>query len=109
KPVGARDLERRAPRAVEDELVRILRDRLGEERLRIAARGPGEALPERIAEDARGLLRLREAVGGNLALERAILHRARAGIVDAVQELARDAKRRRHDAAGISRVHALGE
>jgi hypothetical protein len=90
KTVGSRDRQCGAPRAIQDQLHGIRAHRLREDPV-IAATAPRETPPQRFAQDPRGLLRLRQSIGGDIALERGIQDRACARIVDAVQKLARDA------------------
>src|SRR5438105_132214 len=76
--------------------------------MRAAAR-PGKALPYRVAENFRGLLRLREARRRNVAIESGGSDGAGARVIDAIEQLADDAERGGNHAAGIARVHALAQ
>ena len=80
---------------------------VGDHRLRV----PRERIfaHDEIAEDAGGLCRLRLALGGNRRVEFVRKDPAGAGILEPVEECARDPERRGNDAAGVARVHALGQ
>ncbi len=60
-------------------------------------------------EHGRGALRLLDALARNRRVEGRVLHRARRGIVDALEQQPRDAKARSDDAARVARMHALGQ
>ncbi len=70
---------------------------------------PGEAPVQLLAQDGRGGAGLFHALGRHLAMKAGRQQPAGLAVFQPVQYLAQDAKARGHDAAGIARMHALGE
>ena len=66
-------------------------------------------LPAFVAEDLRGRARLFDALGRDVAMEAFGQQAARLAVFQPIQQLAQDAKGRRHQAAGIARVHAFAQ
>jgi hypothetical protein len=100
--LGGDDFEGRQPGAGEDQLGRVAVEGLQLTRAR-------EAIPHDVADDLTGLLGLLFAILGDRRVELARQQLARLLVLDPREELARDAEARRHDAACIARVHALGQ
>ena len=71
------------------------------------AADPRKLLPDLIAKDVAGGAGLRDALGGNLGMQAGRQQPAGVDIVEAVEQLAGNAKRRWHDAAGRARVHTF--
>ena len=70
----------------------------------------GERVPGReVAEVGRGGGDLPEALVGDVGVQLADQQLAGVLVLDAAEQRAQDAERRRHDAAGRARVHALGQ
>ena len=64
------------------------------------AADPGKLLPDLIAEDVAGNAGLLEALGRNLGMQAGRQQSAGIDVIEAVEQLAGDAKRRGDDAAG---------
>ena len=100
--IGTGDRQRGTPGAVQHRLGPVGFHRL---------RAPGERIlaNDDVAEDIRRGSDLRDALGGNRRVERRRQDAPGGGVLDAVEQATRDAERRRHHAAGVARMHALGQ
>src|SRR5205807_7276568 len=65
--------------------------------------------PDFVPEDGGGALGLIEAERGDADVQVLRFDSPAGGVLEAVEEEAQDAEARRDDAAGIPRVHSLGE
>ena len=104
------DAERGDPGAVEQGLQRVGGGGQGE--LAGAAAvvmRPGKALVQLLAQNRCRGLRLRQSLGRHLAMEAGGEQTPAGAVLQPVQHLAHDAKARRHQPAGIARMHALGQ
>ena len=68
---------------------------------------PGKALVQLLAQNCSGGPRLRQALGRHLAMEASGKQAPARAVFQAVQHLAHDAKARRHQPAGVARMHAF--
>ena len=75
----------------------------------VRAAHPREFFPHFVTQDLAGNVRLLHAFGGNVRMQFGQQHPAGQRIVKSVQQLTSDAKRRRHDAARMARVHTFGQ
>ena len=95
----------RTPGAVQQSLFGF--GRHGQHEAAVGAAAPGETAPDLIAQDARGRVHLFNTFRGDFAMQALRQQAAGAAVFEAVQQMAQDAERRRHHAAGVARVHAL--
>ena len=109
--VGTGDGECRAPGAVQNQFDRVLCCWLHKHKFAVvaAATVPRETLPHRFAQNDSGLFGLFNTLMGNGTIEHTRFDHAGARIIDAVEQLPRHPKRRRHHATGIARMHTFSE